>query len=77
MKHRLLLLAAAVLWSTAGAAIKLCGLGPWQIAAGRSLVAGLILLALVPQARRRPTPLSWLAAVVSLVASTKRTTVKA
>jgi drug/metabolite transporter (DMT)-like permease len=52
---RLLLLAAAVLWSTAGAAMKLCGLSAWQIAGGRSLIAGLFLLAVLPAARRRPS----------------------
>ena len=55
LRSRLLLLAAAALWSTAGAAMKLCGLSAWQIAGGRSLVAGLFLLAVLPEARRRPT----------------------
>ena len=32
LKFRLYILAAAVLWSTAGAAIKRCGLDGWQIA---------------------------------------------
>ncbi|HVP61093.1 MAG TPA: DMT family transporter [Myxococcaceae bacterium] len=49
-----LILAAATLWSTAGAAIKLCGLSGWQINLGRSAVAALFLAALVPGARRRP-----------------------
>ena len=55
MKSRLLILAAAVLWSTAGAAIKSVGLDGWQVAGGRALVAGLFLAAAVPEARRRPT----------------------
>jgi drug/metabolite transporter, DME family len=55
LKSRLLLLAAAALWSTAGAAMKSCGLSGLQIAGGRSLVAGLFLLAVLPEARRRPT----------------------
>jgi drug/metabolite transporter (DMT)-like permease len=55
LRPRLLLLAAAALWSTAGAAMKLCGLSAWQIAGGRSLVAGLFLLAALPGARRWPT----------------------
>lgn len=55
LRSRLLLLAAAALMSTAGAAMKLCGLSGLQIAGGRSLVAGLFLLAAVPEARRRPT----------------------
>ncbi len=55
VRSRLLLLAAAALWSTAGAAMKLCGLGGLQIAGGRSLVAGLFLLAVLPGARRWPS----------------------
>jgi drug/metabolite transporter (DMT)-like permease len=48
------ILAAATLWSTAGAAIKLCSLSGWQINLGRSLVAAGILTLLIPSARRRP-----------------------
>jgi drug/metabolite transporter, DME family len=55
LESRLLLLAAAFLWSTAGAAMKLCQLSGVQIACGRSLVAGVFLFVAVPQARRRPT----------------------
>ena len=55
LRSRLLLLAAAALWSTAGAAMKVCALSGLQIAGGRSLVAGLFLLAALPEARRRPT----------------------
>src|SRR5512138_1925227 len=54
IQSRLLLLAAAALWSTAGAAMKLCHLGALQITGGRSLVAGLFLLAVLPEARRLP-----------------------
>jgi DME family drug/metabolite transporter len=80
MRSRLLLLAAAVLWSTAGAAIKRCGLDAWQIAGGRAAIAGLVLFALVPEARRRPTRPILLVAVayafttVLFVAATKLTT---
>jgi drug/metabolite transporter, DME family len=80
MRHRLLLLAAAALWSSGGAAIKLCGLNAWQLAGGRSLIAGLVLLAFVPAARRRPTRLSlgvavaYLFTVVLFVLATKLTT---
>jgi drug/metabolite transporter (DMT)-like permease len=49
-----LILAAATLWSTAGAAIKLCGLSGWQINFGRSAVAALFIAAIIPSARRRP-----------------------
>lgn len=80
MRHRLLLLAAAALWSSGGAAIKLCGLSAWQLAGGRSLIAGLVLLAFVPASRRRPTRLSLAVAVayaftvILFVAATKLTT---
>jgi len=80
MKHRLLLLAAAALWSSGGAAIKLCGLNAWQLAGGRSLIAGLVLLAFVPATRRRPTRLSlgvavaYVFTVVLFVLATKLTT---
>jgi drug/metabolite transporter (DMT)-like permease len=55
VKSRLLLLAAAVLWSSAGAVIKLSRLDAWQLAGGRAVVAALFLAAVVPSARRRPT----------------------
>ncbi|HUL60581.1 MAG TPA: EamA family transporter [Anaeromyxobacteraceae bacterium] len=80
LKSRLLLLAAAVLWSTAGAAIKLCGLSGWQIAAGRSLVAGIFLAVLVREARVLPTlrvvavSVAYAFTVVLFVLATKLTT---
>ncbi len=55
MKYRLLLLAAAVLWSSAGAVIKLSALDAWQLAGGRALVAAVFLAVAVPSARRRPS----------------------
>ncbi len=54
VRSRLEILGAAALWSTAGAAIKLCGLSSWQIAGGRSLVAGITLFAFLRTARSRP-----------------------
>ncbi len=80
VRHRLLLLAAAVLWSTAGAAIKACGLDAWQISGGRSLVAAGTILLLVPAARRRPArgdwpvALAYAATVVLFVLATRLTT---
>jgi len=80
VRHRLLLLAAAALWSSGGAAIKRCGLDAWQLAGGRSLIAALVLLAFVPSTRRRPTRLSAAVAVayaftvVLFVLATKLTT---
>jgi drug/metabolite transporter (DMT)-like permease len=50
--HRLQLLAAAVLFSTGGAAIKSISLSSWQLAGFRSGIAALVLLLLVPSARR-------------------------
>ena len=47
-RSRLLVLAGAVLFSTGGAAIKLCGLTSWQVASFRSAVAVLALLWLTP-----------------------------
>lgn len=49
---RLLLLAAAALFSTGGAVIKFVALSGWHVAALRSLVAGAVLVALLPAARR-------------------------
>ncbi len=50
--NRLLLLAAAVLFSTGGAAVKAASLSGWQVASFRSGVATAALLALVPGTRR-------------------------
>ncbi len=80
LRSRLLLLAAAVLWSTAGAAIKSCGLDGWQIAGGRSLVAALFLVAVVREARVLPTlrvlavSVAYAFTVVLFVLATKLTT---
>jgi drug/metabolite transporter, DME family len=77
---RLAILAGAVLWSTAGAAIKLCHLDAIQIAAGRSLVACLALFAFFPRARVWPGPrvlgvaLAHGATVLLFVLANKRTT---
>jgi DME family drug/metabolite transporter len=80
LRARLEILSAAVLWSTAGAAIKLSGLSGWQIAGGRSLVAGLFIFALFPESRRLPgwrallVSASYAATVVFFVLATKLTT---
>ncbi len=55
MRARLQLVLAAACFSTAGAAIKWCGFGAWQIAAIRALVAMVAILALIPEARHRWT----------------------
>jgi drug/metabolite transporter (DMT)-like permease len=62
---RLEVLAAALLFSTGGAAIKATSpaLTGWQVACGRSLVAAAFLALLLPSARRRPTFAQAVAAV--------------
>jgi DME family drug/metabolite transporter len=62
-----LILAAAALWSTAGAAIKLCTLNAWQISLGRSLVAACVLWLFLPGARARPTRGTWAVAAAYAV----------
>ncbi|MBI4881814.1 MAG: DMT family transporter [Planctomycetes bacterium] len=57
---RLLLLAAALLFSTGGAVIKSIGLSAWQVASFRSGVAALAILLLLPGARRLRRPGAWL-----------------
>jgi drug/metabolite transporter (DMT)-like permease len=60
---RLRVVASAVLFSTGGAAIKLCGFGSWQLAASRALVAAVAMLVLIPEARAGWT---WRSAVVGI-----------
>ena len=57
---RLEVIGAAVLFSTGGAAIKWCGLGGMAVASLRSGVAVAAILLMVPEARRRWTPRTWL-----------------
>jgi drug/metabolite transporter (DMT)-like permease len=52
MSPRSKIIAAAVLFSSGGAAIKFCGFGAWQLAACRAAIAMLTILALLPEARR-------------------------
>lgn len=61
---RLGLLAAAVLFSTGGAAIKAAALTSWQVASFRSGVAAVTLWLLVPRARGRWSPRVLLVAAV-------------
>jgi DME family drug/metabolite transporter len=56
LRARLEILAAAVLWSTGGAAIKLTGLSGWQVAAGRSAVAAAFVFVAFRAARAWPSP---------------------
>src|SRR2546428_2929750 len=52
VKARVQLVLAAACFSTAGAAIKWCSFGGWQIAAFRALVAMAAIVVLIPEARR-------------------------
>jgi DME family drug/metabolite transporter len=56
LASRLELLAAAALFSTGGAAVKATALSGWQVAGFRAVVAIVAMLAMMPAARRRPTP---------------------
>jgi drug/metabolite transporter (DMT)-like permease len=73
-------MAAAVLFSTGGAAIKATSLSGWHVASFRSGVAALTLLLLLPAARRRPrrrellVAVSYAATLVLFVLATKWTT---
>jgi len=79
-RYRLLLLAAAFLFSTGGAAIKACSLTSWQIACFRSGIAALSVAALLPEARRIWRPriflvgIAYAGTLVFFVLATKLTT---
>jgi len=60
---RLLLLAAAALFSTGGAVIKAIDLTGWQRASFRSAIAAVFLWIVLPQARRLPGPKTVLVAL--------------
>lgn len=75
-----LLVAAAGLFSTGGAAIKAASLSNWQVACFRSGIASAVLLLLLPEARRIANLRVWAAApayaatVILFVAANKLTT---
>ena len=79
-RYRVLLLAAAFLFSTGGAAIKACSLGSWQIACFRSGIAALSVAWLLPEARQIMRPRlfmvgsTYAATLVFFVLATKLTT---
>jgi drug/metabolite transporter, DME family len=56
----LFLFAAAILFSTGGAAIKACSLSNWQVAGFRSGIAAVVLYIALPGARKRWTWRTWL-----------------
>ncbi len=80
MRARLLVLAAAALFSTGGAAVKGTQLNAWQVAGGRSLIAAMVIFALLPEARRSwrwrhaPVAATYGATLIMFVAATKLTT---
>ncbi|WP_224247692.1 DMT family transporter [Hyalangium gracile] len=80
LRPRLYILIAAVLWSTAGAAVKLSTLSAYQIASGRSLVAALVLWLAFPAGRKRPSlkalgvAVAYAATVVLFIIANKLTT---
>ena len=80
LRNRLLLVAAALLFSTGGAAIKAATLSGWQVAAFRSAVAAAALAAVVPDARRGwswrllPAAAAYAGTLILFVTATKLTT---
>ena len=80
VRNRLLLLAAATLFSTGGAAIKAASVTSWQVASFRSGIAALALILLVPAARRgwswklAPVGASYASVLVLFVLATRLTT---
>lgn len=79
-RDRLLVLVAAILFSTGGAAVKACTLSAWQVASFRSAVAVLAILVLVPTSRRGWTRHTWMVGIayagtmISFVLANKLTT---
>jgi drug/metabolite transporter (DMT)-like permease len=76
----LLLVAAGLLFSTGGAAIKAASLTGWQVASFRSAVAAVVLLAALPSARRRwhwrmlPVAAAYAATLILFVLANRLTT---
>jgi drug/metabolite transporter, DME family len=79
-RHRLLLAAAAILFSTGGAAIKATHLTTWQIASFRSGIAALVILAALPESRRgwswriAPVAIAYAATLILFVVANRLTT---
>ena len=80
LRSRLYLAATALLFSTGGAAIKAAHLTGWQVAGFRSGVAALLLIALLPEARRGwswravPVAAAYAATLVLFVLANRLTT---
>jgi drug/metabolite transporter (DMT)-like permease len=79
-RDRLLLVTAAVLFSTGGVAVKAASLTGWQMASCRSGVAAIALLAVLPETRRGwnwrivPVAAAYAATLVSFVVANRLTT---
>src|SRR5579872_2166675 len=80
LKSRLLIITAALLFSTGGAAIKAATLTGWQIACSRSAVAAVVLLVALPEARRGwtwrmiPVSMAYAATLITFVLANRLTT---
>jgi len=80
LRYRLLVLAAALLFSTGGAGIKSGSLTVWQVACFRSAIAAGVLLSAMPETRRRwswrivPVATAYAATLVSFVVANRLTT---
>lgn len=80
VRNRLMLAAAALLFSTGGAAIKAATLTAWQVASFRSAVAAVFLIVALPEARRGwrwrivPAALAYAATLVLFVLANRLTT---
>lgn len=80
LRNRLLLFAAAFLFSTGGAAIKSATLTGWQVASFRSGVAAIVLLLCLPEARRTwswrivPVAVAYAATLITFVLANRLTT---
>jgi len=83
LRHRLLLVAAAFLFSTGGAAIKAASLSAWQIASFRSGIAAVFLFAAIPETRRGwharmlPVAACYAATLITFVLANRLTTAAA
>lgn len=79
-RYRLFLAAAAILFSTGGAAIKAIHLSAWQVASFRSGIAALVLLAALPESRRgwswriAPVAAAYAATLILFVVANRLTT---
>jgi drug/metabolite transporter (DMT)-like permease len=80
LRNRLLLIAAAVLFSTGGVAVKGVAFTGWQVACFRSGTAAIVLLAVLPGARRGwnwrmvPVAAAYAATLISFVLANRLTT---